>query len=312
MCDMTNPAESGDGLSRAAWRVRAEVSGLPPGVWERRPFVILQFFADDSGNAPNQDTMALGGLVAPAAKWVEFTMGWEALLKGTPSAEYFKFSQAYRMRGEFDERGGWSEEERNSRVERMSQLVADTATAWCFVTMRHEDFETYLRNQPVPFRSFLSDHPYLLMFGRLMAALAVRLSAERLSDPCQVYMDTQHGQDAFVRTLLWPSIIQTLVETPPTLIPADAIKPKFSDAPRFESDREFLPLQAADLIAGATRMGAMEGSIPAYMAPILKIPRNGFEMSSDDVRVMGERLRLTIEEAKRAFPDMPLYPPGKR
>ena len=75
-----------------------------------------QLAADASGNEPQSPIFVFGGLIAPAAKWADFSAAWQAALDEPPKIEYFKISEAANMGGQFSKRRGWTEAKRDDRV----------------------------------------------------------------------------------------------------------------------------------------------------------------------------------------------------
>src|SRR6266581_2516144 len=67
------------GLSDAADRLWAEVSGLAPSLASGRIFLVLQAFIDDSADQ-DSGVFALGGCIATAEAWAKFSKEWERLL----------------------------------------------------------------------------------------------------------------------------------------------------------------------------------------------------------------------------------------
>ena len=62
-----------------------------------------QAVIDDSGNESNQQIFVLAGFVAPAENWIAFSLGWDRALKEAPiPLDDFKFTEATRLRGQFD------------------------------------------------------------------------------------------------------------------------------------------------------------------------------------------------------------------
>jgi hypothetical protein len=87
--------------SRAAESVWALVSGLPRGERERRLFMVLQAYVDDSGNSPNSHAFVLAGFAAPWGAWAKFCDDWQTVLNRPPGAAYFKAAEAFSLNDEF-------------------------------------------------------------------------------------------------------------------------------------------------------------------------------------------------------------------
>lgn len=72
------------GISRVADRVWSHVTGLPPSAAEKRLLMPLQCFVDDSYKTDSLGPYVLGGAVATAENWANFSVEWEELLHFCP------------------------------------------------------------------------------------------------------------------------------------------------------------------------------------------------------------------------------------
>jgi hypothetical protein len=292
--------------SHAAARVRAEVSGFPLGRLGHRLMVFCQAAIDDSGNEPNQDVFVLAGFVASAVNWIQFTLEWDRALKEPPALDYFKFSEAMRLRGQFDKERGWTEPLRDERLRKLAGIVREHVPARFHAAMRHEHYAKYVRDiAPARVRTLLTDTPYILLAGRTVIAATTAVTWARVGDECAFYFDTQPGQDIILRAI-WDSMVRAIEQTPVEL-PEGLITPRIVTPPKFESETQWLPLQAADMLAGATRMEIMRGSYPAALSAIQDIPGNPFNMEEALLKEMGEGLVQMMDEFQKANPGIPLF-----
>lgn len=268
--------------------------------------MVLQIYIDDSGNEPAQEMFVLGGVLASAPRWIEFGAEWDAARLESPAIEYFKYTQASRLRGQFDERNGWTEELRDERVTKLSELIHTYALARIDVSMRHSHFAEHVRSIPVTYRSLISDHPIAFMVGRAVSCTVGAMAALKLADQCDFFFDTQPGWDALL-TALWPNILRAPSNPPKDLL-IDGQPPKLGSTPKFEKDEDYPPLQAADLIAGSTREGLLSGQVPRSVIATLNIPAFRMELSEEDVRNIGHNLSQLMDKVKRENPGLPLKP----
>lgn len=303
-------------MSPGKERVLATYAGLSPRLWRQRLVMVLQVYIDDSGNEPSQEVFVLGGVLSHAPTWLEFGAKWDAALAGPPKADYFKYTQASRLRGQFDEREGWTETLRDDRLFQLSELVHDHALARIDVSMRYDHFNAYVRSVPVTYRSLISDHPIAFMVGRAISCTVGAMAGLNLRDRCDFFFDTQPGWDVLI-TALWPSMLKApTLDCPPDLL-VDGFSPQLGETPKFEKDEEYPPLQAADLIAGSTRQGLLTGEVPRSLIPTLNIPAYRFELSEDDVRGIGAGLVARMDVLKKENPEVilqgydPDHPSGR-
>jgi len=266
--------------------------------------VVLQFVIDDSGNEPQQELYVLAGYLSSSEAWSELAIAWDQLNSNASTrVEYAKYSEAMRLRGQFDTARGWTEGARDEHVEELCRLIRQHALGRCHAAMRHDHFAAYVRSVAVPFRSLISDHPYVFLAGRLLSAAATMLAILGLDEPCEFVFDTQPGQDRIIEEF-WPSVTKTLENPPPALL-VHGKAPKVRGPPRFESDRDFIPLQAADLLAGVLRKALLDGEIPRCMVDAMEPRFTGFVLDEAGVRDLGARLTTFVSVARTANPALP-------
>lgn len=301
---MTNPDEGGN-RSRSADRVRAEVSGVPPGKWERRLFMVLQAAIDDSGNEPNQQLYVLAGYLSSAEKWIDFAREWDATLNEEPRLDYFKLADAVALKGQFDVSHGWDEAKRDERLTKLIGVISSHTMARFHVSMRHEDFQAYVRSVPVAYRSLVSDHPYVFLAGRIVVAVSGLMASIGLTDTCDFFFDQQDGPDA-VLTGMWPSFTRAIASTPEHLLDGAPV-PKLG-SPTFREEQSFVPIQAADMLAGAVRRDAMGLDSPAPLGGLrASVKGLVLEMDQAAVKDLGDRLMAAMQEHQALNPNAPMF-----
>ncbi len=253
--------------------------------------MIFQAVIDDSGNEPNQQVYVLGGFLARADAWAAFADQWHAQLLTPDPAPlgFYKFTQSRALKGQFSD---WTEDARNTRVQALAKVVSNFALRRFEVSLRHEHFNQYVRSVPVFERQLLSDHPYLFMAGHVISTVATLAILDGIEDPIDFIFDEQTGfKDELFR--FWPSW-------------------KVQDSPWgrpnigrliFDDETKFLPLQAADMWAGAIRHGLMTNvALPETNIIGLSVPGLSEHMSEKDLREFGARLLAETERRSAADP----------
>jgi hypothetical protein len=72
--DVCFSCEDKNGSRAAAW-IRGLVPGLPPSQGNRRRFIVLQIFIDDSGRGQEYESaLVLAGFIAPFRNWEAFAL----------------------------------------------------------------------------------------------------------------------------------------------------------------------------------------------------------------------------------------------
>lgn len=245
--------------------------------------MVLQAAIDESGNAPDQHTFVLGGFLATAEQWAAFAVEWEAELNRDPRIEYFKFKEASNLKDQFH---GWSEQACDERVERLALIIRKHVTARFHASIQHDHFQEFVRRVPVPSRRLLSDHPYILVLSRMLTTVASLMADLDLKEDCDFYFDSQNGVDAEV-IRMWPAA-QSMIGTLPARIKGSPA-PAFG-VPTFRDEKKFLPLQAADMMAGAAREALMTGQTLAAVQSIEDIPARIYHFSEAEVRRVGQMI----------------------
>jgi hypothetical protein len=205
--------------------------------------MVLQAYVDDSGSDGEGKYFVLAGFIAPANKWAEFSDIWNQTLKKFPGADYFKMVEAYHLHGEFDRRKGWTEELRDQRIDELVSVIKTYAYIKISASISHAEFQKTMRDRPVPIRRYATDFPYILLAERIILRTC-RLSEKlALSEPCDFIFDTQDGISKEMK-LWWPSF-QKLLEKRL----GQSVTKYLGREPIFVDEKEFIPLQAADLLA---------------------------------------------------------------
>lgn len=291
----------------AEQQIWALVSGLPAGPRGRRRFMTLQAFIDDSGSEPSHPIFYLAGFMAPHERWADFSNDWQKELDRQPTLEYFKMSEAARLREQFDKRRGWDEPLRDARVLAFANIVKKYAEARISSSIRHGDFSKHVKAQPALQRTFFSDHPYSMMFLQTVLATATFSPSIGINDPCDFIFDEQDGfaQEAIA---LWPSF-KAMVERSEH---SDVAR-RFGSQPITRDDKKFLPLQAGDLYAWHLRDYSIKtrwtekplGPVLSLLSPIPKIVRKF-------TRAEMKRLdRCLVDARKNLLPGTKLVHVGK-
>lgn len=235
------------GESPAADRVWAQVAGLRPQLADGRLLMVLQAYIDDS---QKDGWFVLAGHIATTEAWAAFSRDWENLLPthGTmvpsPGTGYhFKMSEMAMI------------DERMSRVPAFYRLIEEhvavsLSCAYRIVDLERAKQRIYIPNAIIDFHHY--NNHYMFAFKMLMDMFhTYREIIERfipVGDKIDFYFDEQAEKKIIVP--MWDDYIRNR--------PAHVVG-RYGATPRFEDDREFLPLQAADLWAWWVRKWTSEG-----------------------------------------------------
>jgi uncharacterized protein DUF3800 len=263
------------------------VSGLPPFKRKGRLLGMWQAYVDDSGRLDHSPVLVLGGFVAPVIAWVPFNREWQRMLDMNPRIEYFKMNEAARLSDQFSH---WSAERRDERVSIAYRIIEDHVTLQISTVIALEPFYRLLKKTSREHNKkgmyIVKGNPYLLAFSAIVHHVANHQRSLGVSEKIDFIFDDQ----AMEKTLIRDSWDELKERADPT------INVLMGRTPQFEDDKEFLPLQAGDLLAWWVRSMATEsinGMRPKIAPPWIpkrRIP--GVQIVFDE-----PRLKDAIERA---------------
>ena len=196
---------------------------------------MLKAFIDDSGSGGDSPWYVLAGYLGTVEGWAAFDDQWAAVLHRHPRIEYFKSSEAERLRG----RGQWagvSKEQRTSKLNALIDVIAQCARRAICVRMRQLDYNDLVKGGIPP----AWDSPYYLLQTFIIGAA---INIERNDGECEPIAfvfdrDQKHekrSQEMLPAVRRMPSLYGSLVDV------------------SYQSEQDSLPLQAADLLAWQIR-----------------------------------------------------------
>jgi hypothetical protein len=284
------------------------VSGLPSGKRERRNLMVLQAAADDSGNEPPNKFFVFGGFVADSLTWARFSDEWDKALKEQPRIEYFKMAEANGLRDQFE---GWTPTARDGKVEKLSYVAARYPLAVIDVSIQHADFAELISSIDLPARGLSTDKPYPILANQLMVTLGDFQAKMNASEAIDIFFDTQLGFDQELHRW-WPLFEQLRDEETKTNFAR-----YISGPPNFRDEKQFLPLQAADMYVWHKRRH-LEGSENIFnpRSPILRRLCYGkwclsLPIGRNVLTQVRESLLKQLDAFVAAHPDTPLVGPGR-
>jgi hypothetical protein len=206
--------------------IDALVCGYASPVRERRVFVMLKMFADDSDSQDGDKLLFLAGYALAAPAWADFSDEWAAALSKPPVL------QALHMRNCFQQ---WRPQAREEKLESLAVVLRKYRpfTLECSVS-RAEFSSILLPHLPYDFR-----HAYWLLFHYFILILARHMRSKGMTGPAEFVFDNQGNVG--LNALLWFQSLRKL--QPPEL------QPFLTSDPSFKNDGDVLPLQAADMLA---------------------------------------------------------------
>lgn len=196
---------------------------------------MLKAFADDSGSGGDSVWSVLAGYVGTVDAWDRFDSPWQDALHRHPRIEYFKASEAESLRPD-GQWAGITERQRDEKINSLIDVIGQHARRPVCVRLKQIDYDEIIKGNIPP----AWDSPYYIMLPILAGAIIniERLDGEGESVHLVLDRDDRHQRKFGLLR--------------PAMLPMAALSGKLVNVTR-EDDKEFLPLQAADLLAWQIR-----------------------------------------------------------
>jgi uncharacterized protein DUF3800 len=206
--------------------------------------LMLQGYIDDSGSDKQGPVYVLSGYLAKASEWGIFADEWDTQLKKLPAIQYFKMSEAESLKGQFL---GWKTEDRDAKVMALAALIQPRVLGNPECVVAQTDYDQVV----IPALSYVQDRklarclkdPYFFCFYQVVVGCVTRLETARIPDVVDFYFDNQ-GKLGNRAKSFWETMIKHAPNQYKSYVP---------NPPVFRDEKQFNPLQAADLIAWQTR-----------------------------------------------------------
>jgi hypothetical protein len=88
---------------------------------------MIDVYVDQNGRAPESSTFVAAGFIAQEETWRAFTAHWERELGREPMLAYVRVYESHWLGGQFF---GWSQRERNVRLESFLALIRSHVLGW--------------------------------------------------------------------------------------------------------------------------------------------------------------------------------------
>lgn len=232
------------------------LSGVPTPKRKRRILVPLQAWIDDSGVKGQGAWMALAGLIGSAEEWEEFTDLWDAELHREPPIDYLSTSDAATRTGQFSR---WPVSKRDAKVRRLARIANRFPFTIVSISVDLAAYADFFAGTQIPRKGkavrlmrMLTQQPYLFCFQNVCSAVCIELRKRGVTEQIDLLFDDQFIMEPRIEE--WYPLYLTGLEPEQRVI----MPPR----PIFRDDKEFKPLQAADLVAWIDRAEAEGGYHP--------------------------------------------------
>ena len=199
----------------------------------------IQAFVDDSGGKGQGTHFVLAGLISPSEKWFTFANEWRECMAGSPRIRYFKMTEAKGINGEFH---GFTVVQRDDKLAMLADVINRNVESSIFFGLVLKAHDAIIGDLPKPLNEV-----YFWPFLSIIMGVAFDLADDGHKEKFEIVFDEQYIFGLRARD--WYPISRDFIarSEPAThaIMPADVM---------FRDDAEFLPLQAADLLAGCHRI----------------------------------------------------------
>ncbi len=217
-------------ISPASEPIWAVVSGFAGEARANRPLIMLQAYVDES---VGDGIYAMAGYIASAEQWAAFSDEWRQFLEMSPKIDYFKFSEAMHLSGEFQD---WREEARDEKLSLLYKVIGAHAAAFVAVGIKIDEHKEIFGSRVIP-RAWRS--PYHLLLYSMISELARHQNELYLDGPIDFIFDEQVMEEGQIYQRWEGFKIASRMQN--NII---------GSTPIFRDDKSVRPLQAADMLAG--------------------------------------------------------------
>jgi hypothetical protein len=268
---------------------------------EQRFVVILHVYLDDSGTHDTSKAVAVGGAVSTAEGWEQFEAEWKEALDGW-GLSMFHMREFSHKRGQFDN-WAWSEEspQRKIRFQRLLDIINDHVIGTVGTTIPTASFERFFSPKA---KAHVGGAYGLAATATFMAMGRLAEAAWSSSDPWFAYV-VESGTKGFGQI---DKVFQLNEQNPQQKAKLRLL------SLRFENKRQYLPLQAADVVAyelyqqTPKQLGLVQKPPRLFsLSQLTRKPKDWGYLDDQQMKQWAEIIELSARIAEtEGFPHAPL------
>lgn|SRR5215213_279019 len=201
----------------------------------------IQAWIDDSGGKGQSPVFVFAGWIGKAEDWANFSDDWVQCLSSRPKIKYLKMREAASRTGQFE---GMLSEFRNKKLRDLAKVITkyEFSAYWYISDM--EAFSDILAKFYRPPHS----NYYFWAYMQTMMGIAYGVSSEGHDEKIEIIFDEQEVFSPEAKSW-YPKIRRSLRQGAEQNAIARRIFQVMPTKPLFRDDIEFVPLQAADMLA---------------------------------------------------------------
>ena len=210
-------------------------------------------YVDESGGGEGR-ILLLSGCIHTYPAWADFSKDWAAVLDSPPKIHAFHMREARKREGDF---AGWRAIDLDRKIIALTEVIVLYQPHIVSCWVNEGDYNELVRGiAPYDVR-----HAYFSCFCATVIKVAEYRALRNISTPADYIFD-EKGDIGYEALIWYPAMKQ--------FAPKD-IRAFMGSAPSFKSDRDILPLQAADLIAWHKRRKKEVGGLDPEVAASMRV-----------------------------------------
>ncbi|MGS1015496.1 DUF3800 domain-containing protein [Allosphingosinicella humi] len=208
---------------------------------------MLQSFIDDSASSVGERRLVMAAFVHTADTWERIVDDWHSVMISDPPISFFHMVEAHSRRGQFN---GWSEAKRTKKIFDLAEVISKYKPISIHCSLSLKRHKEVLK----PHAPFGIGSPYFPLVFALTCGVARATHMLGVGLPCDFIFDRQ-DQVSKHALFFWDHIIGQQPQEWGQLI---------NSSPIFGDDKDFVALQAADMLAWHVRRGLEENYPKEY------------------------------------------------
>ncbi len=206
---------------RPMWKLAPHLLGLASDVARRRLLMSLTVYVDESGNG-TPPVFVMAGFIARAEQWEAFNNEWKAVLAEPPSVDAFHMTEA-----------SWSGS--TKKLSRLFDIIKKHVLSAFVLTLDHIDYDETIKSK----FSKRQDSPYFFMYLHMLDMAASWQERNGLNEKMDFIFDKKLEEEDYLK-LNHAEIMR---------LSRPDVKARLATSPLWLDDKEYLPLQAADILS---------------------------------------------------------------